>query len=179
MVQGNSLCMAKVSTIVKLDPTGLSDVELELLWEDSVSARQSSSEEILDAALSGDDRNAAMSYLAALLSYIRHDQPIDAAVREYAVSALGRFLKGGVTLGVAFGTERAKRGAPPTRLGARRAIVGLVKFLSEERHFPLSEASDRPSAFLVAATLMQRKWKFSRSPSTVRDEYWNKRDKGD
>jgi hypothetical protein len=96
----------------------------------------------------------------------------------YGSSAFDRFFKGGVTLGEAFGIEREKRRGPsPTRAGLRQLIVSLIQYLNE-RGFPLSDIGRRPSAFLVAATLMQRRRWTVRSPTTLRDEYWNKRDKG-
>jgi hypothetical protein len=170
--------MKPKSSRTELDLTGLSDAELDRLWEQSKMYRAMSTDYSIQDALSGDDAAAARSYLSWLRKHLRYRNPIDDAVSAYSVAALSRFFKGGVTLGEAFGVERGKQGIP-TRAGAKRAIVGLIRFLHEEHQFPLSIDSSKPSAFLVAATLIGRYWQVTRSPTTLRDEYWNKRDKGE
>jgi hypothetical protein len=170
--------MARKAKQTQLDPTGLSDAELDQLWHDWTPYRGISDDELVANALSGDDPEAARSLIFWLGVNLRDGDPMQPVVQAYGAQAFERFIRGKMTLGEAFGTERRKRGAPPTRLGARQAIISLLRFLKEERDFPLSESSRRPSAFLVAATLMQRRWRVSRSPTTLRDEYWNKRDKG-
>jgi hypothetical protein len=158
----------------------LSDAELDQLWRDFTPHRGITDEQLVANALSGNDAEAARSLLFWISVAIRDEEEMTLAVRMYGSGALERFFKGGVTLGEAFGTERKRRrGPPPTRSGVRQLIVSLIQYLNQHRGFPLSDSGRRPSAFLVAATLMQRRRWTVRSPTTLRDEYWNKRDKGE
>jgi hypothetical protein len=170
----------KPSPKIEIEPTtGLTYVEPDRLWVESAEYRGITDEESIAQSLSGDDPEAARAYLHWLQVSIRDEKPMQPTVREYARQALHRFMHGGVTLGEAFGTERRKRGARPMRAGAKSAVIGLIRFLHEQRKFPLSDGRKGPSAFLVAATILSTKLAFLRSPTTLRDEYWNQRDKGD
>jgi len=150
--------------------------------------------EMIDRALSGDDIPAAGSYFAWFSKSVRDGKPMSEDVRAYACAALARFGLGAlalgdtvkdkktlgksVTLGQAFGFERHKKGNPPTRFGAVYAINGLIAYLHEQG-YSISTSnqpkSGMPSAFDVAAMLIERKWKKKFSPRTLQVKHWSQR----
>ena len=158
----------------------LTPEELDTLWTGAAPYMAINDDESVQQALSGNDPGAARAYIYWLTHHLRTGQPISSSTRAFAIGALDRF--GGfsrLTLGQAFGVERMTRGNPPTRRGAFSAVVGLIQYLHEQCGFALSESADRSSAFEVASVLLERRWKYRRTPLTLRDQFWNKRDKGE
>lgn len=166
--------MKKLPQSIPLFVEDLTDRHLDILWAEAQPHMGIADDESIEQALSGDDPAAARAYLFWLHKCLRDRQPISDEVRSFAVSALGR-LTGKKTLGQAFGLERTKRGNPPNRSGAVSAVVGLIGYLHDECGYSLSDSADRSSAFEVASILLQRRWKFTRAPNTLRDQFWNKR----
>jgi hypothetical protein len=155
----------------------LSPEQMDLLWKRALPYMACSPEDVLEAALSGDDPEAALAHLFWLRRSLAQNSRVPESTRAFAVEALDRFGlgKGGLSLGQAFGLERRKRGAPPRRLGAVRAINGLLRFLHEKEGYPVIDPKIGPSTFDVAAALLKRYWGFDRSPYTLSDEpYWQK-----
>jgi hypothetical protein len=157
----------------------LSDADSKALWKLVRPFMYVSDDQSIENALSGDDPFAARSYIFWLHRRVSAGEELDDDVRAFATTALARFLDGDAkTLGVGFGVERAKRGHPPARLGGVQAVNGLIRCLSEDHGYPLGDSSGRPSAFEVAAQLLRQHFRFDRSPYTLRDQYWSKRERG-
>ncbi|WP_146745370.1 hypothetical protein [Dyella jiangningensis] len=153
--------------------------ELQKLWADVRPYMNIDGTQVTANALSGDDLPAASSYLYWLRRQLTANEPISEEVRAFTVSALDRHAAGGVTLGQAFGLERAKRGNKPSRAGGAQAVIGLIAALHERYGYPLGESAAKPSAFEVASQLLRVHFRFDRSAYTLRDQYWSKRYKGD
>jgi hypothetical protein len=149
--------------------------KLEELWNLSSLWRGISTERSIENALSGNDPAAARSYLYCLHVFLRDGKPDIPEVRQFAATAMERYLvQNGSkkSLGQMFGVERGKRGNPPVRAGGMDAVFGLIKFLHEEQHFPMGVASSGFDAFEVASQLIKRFMGRDFSPLTLRDHWY-------
>jgi len=158
----------------------LSAAQLDELWDESTIWRQNSDSKSVQNALSGSDKNAAGSYLYWLHCHLKDGQPINEEVRLFTIGALDAFFSGmgRITLGTAFGMEQPSRGKPRVRAGAIDAINGLIEFLSSQKKFSLGIPDDGPSAFDVASQLLARRWKYKRSPETLRKHWQDRKREG-